>query len=149
LRQLAKEGYLTAIAEGDGEDGARTDYEITQKGDAEFFTLMRRALAEPRQRPDALYAGFAFMSALPREAVLELLRRRLDALRRAEAEPGQAEAGAPNSDLLAAFQSSMTDAQAAWLETEIARIAGGEYVFAGEGIAASGERHGAAMAPAI
>jgi len=155
LRQLAKEGYLRAIPEGDGEDGARTDYEITEKGDAEFFALMQRALAEPRQRPDALYAGFAFMAELPRETVLALLRRRLEALRRAEMDPAdagrpaEAAVAPPNSDLLAAYRSSMTDAQAAWLETEIARIAGGEYVFFGEGMPVFGERHGAVMAPAL
>ena len=154
LRQLSKEGYLKALPEGDVQDGARTDYEITEKGDKEFFALMQRALAEPRSRPDALYAGFAFMSALPREMVLELLRKRLAALRRAELETVRAakEAGTaapPNSDGLSAFQSSMTDAQAAWLESEIARIENGDYVFYGEGIPVFGERNNPAMAPAV
>lgn len=144
LRQLAKEGYLKAIPEGDVQDGARTDYEITEKGEKEFFALMQRALAEPRPRPDPLYAGFAFMSALPRETVLALLRKRLDALRPTRTETTGAEEEAsvapPNSDLLTAYQASMADAQTRWLECEIAQIENGKYLFFGENAPVCEER---------
>ncbi|GAB3213809.1 PadR family transcriptional regulator [Marinactinospora endophytica] len=78
LRQLTKEGKLEAVS---GEDPTgRTDYRITPKGRAEFLELLRGALSSAGPHADLLSAGLAFMAALPRGEVIELLERRCGAL---------------------------------------------------------------------
>lgn len=58
----------------------RTDYRMTEQGDAEFLRLLRDALRRPSHRPDVVTAGLAMLPALPREEVLELLGERLGEL---------------------------------------------------------------------
>lgn len=80
LKQLTKEGLLSAQ---EGEAGPpRTDYEITEQGEAEFFRLLRQALSAVDPRPDMLAAGLGFLSQLPRDEAIALFRQRLEGLAR-------------------------------------------------------------------
>lgn len=77
LRKLADEQLLREVAtERVGARPARTTYEITEKGIAEFQNLLRNnwwMLATP---PDPFMAAFAFLPALPREEAVAALRNR-------------------------------------------------------------------------
>lgn len=68
---------------------SRTEYEITEKGEAEFHKLLRDALRRPNPRPDYLGAALAMLPALPRAEAIALLRERLATL---EAERDKAQA---------------------------------------------------------
>lgn len=76
LKQLTKDGFLV----DELVPPARTDYELTAKGEAEFQKLLREALRRPETRPDHLGAGMALLPALPRQEAVALLRERLAAL---------------------------------------------------------------------
>lgn len=143
LRQLTKEGLLDerALPGGQGSP-ARTDYGVTEKGEAEFIRLMELALTVPEPRPDMLCAGLVLMSALPRQTVLLYLRQRLATL---EAQRQDVNAAAKTArwsgedavpshvEALLGFWTHNTSSSHAWLEALIARIAAGAYVFADEG----------------
>ncbi|GAB3481073.1 PadR family transcriptional regulator [Amycolatopsis cihanbeyliensis] len=76
LRQLTKEGLLTATELGD--PTGRVDYEFTEQGAVEFFHLLRRALRRFEHRPDLWMAGLALLPALPRAEAIELPRQRVN-----------------------------------------------------------------------
>ena len=77
LRKLTDEELLREVAtEQVGARPARTTYEITEKGAAEFQSLLRSnwwSLAAP---PDPFLAAFSFLPALPREEAVAALRNR-------------------------------------------------------------------------
>ena len=87
LRQATRAGLLR---EHDDVPG-RTDYELTERGEAEFRRLLRDALRQPQPRPDLLGAALALLPALPRAEALALLQERLADLGAAAGEgPGPA-----------------------------------------------------------
>lgn len=77
LRKLTDEELLREVAtEQVGARPARTTYEITEKGAAEFQTLLRSnwwSLAAPA---DPFMAAFSFLPVLPREEAAAALRNR-------------------------------------------------------------------------
>jgi DNA-binding PadR family transcriptional regulator len=77
LRKLTDEELLREVAtEQVGARPARTTYEITAKGTAEFEALLRSnwwSLATP---PDPFMAAFSFLPALPRAEAVAALRNR-------------------------------------------------------------------------
>jgi DNA-binding PadR family transcriptional regulator len=77
LRKLTEEQLLREVAiEQVGARPARTTYEITEKGVAEFESLLRGhwwSLATP---PDPFLAAFSFLPALPRAEAVAALRNR-------------------------------------------------------------------------
>ncbi len=140
LRQLTKEGLLNerALPIGQGSP-ARTDYAITESGEAEFMRLMEKALTEPEMRPDMLCAGLVLMSALPRARVVALLRQRLanldthhDAANTAQknAKWSGQRALPPHVEALLSFWVHATECKKEWIKDLIARIEGGAYIFA-------------------
>ena len=76
LRQATRAGFLRDHDDVPG----RTDYELTERGEAEFRRLLRDALRQPQPRPDLIAAALAMLPALPRAEALDLLRERLTAL---------------------------------------------------------------------
>ncbi|MEV4636241.1 PadR family transcriptional regulator [Actinoplanes sp. NPDC049548] len=77
LRKLAEEGLLREVAtEQVGARPARTTYEITDKGTAEFEALLRSNWWNLTGTPDPFMAAFAFLPALPREEAAAALRNR-------------------------------------------------------------------------
>ena len=82
LRKLAEEGLLRTVAtEQVGARPARTTYEITDKGAAEFQSLLRGNWWNVSTPPDPFMAAFSFLPALPREETAAALRNRATQLR--------------------------------------------------------------------
>jgi DNA-binding PadR family transcriptional regulator len=77
LRKLSEEDLLREVAtEQVGARPARTTYEITEKGAAEFQTLLRGAWWSVATPPDPFMAAFSFLPALPRAEASAALRNR-------------------------------------------------------------------------
>jgi len=77
LRKLAEEELLREVAtEQVGARPARTTYEITDKGAAEFQTLLRNSWWSLATPPDPFMAAFSFLPALPRAEASAALRNR-------------------------------------------------------------------------
>ena len=137
LRQLAKEGFLDEIdVPSSGTAPARTEYSITEAGDAEFHQLL--------------------MSALPRPTVLALLGKRLTTLAKQRSEVSRANStvsfsGAnalpPHVEALLSFWTHNTDCNHDWLTGLIAKIEAGAYVFADEDPMAFGVPGGSFVIP--
>ncbi|MFC3995689.1 PadR family transcriptional regulator [Nocardiopsis sediminis] len=78
LRQLLKSGMVrTAGVEESAEGPERTLFELTEDGTTEFVRLLSKALSVADVKPEFFSAGVTFMTALPRDMVITLLRRRL------------------------------------------------------------------------
>jgi DNA-binding PadR family transcriptional regulator len=77
LKKLADEGLLHEVStEQVGARPARTTYEITEKGEAEFQDLLRRYWWEYKEPSDPFTAAYVFMNALsPAEGVAALRNR--------------------------------------------------------------------------
>ncbi|MFC5746481.1 PadR family transcriptional regulator [Actinomadura rugatobispora] len=144
LKQLAKEGLLRAheVAESDA-GPPRTDYEITESGEAEFFRLLRAAVVEVDvRRPELLSAALGFLTELPRAEAIALFERRLEGLAgwRASVAPHLQEARAPGGEApplghlgeLLDWWVYSADTAAEWTRGLIGRLRGGAYVMAGE-----------------
>ncbi|ALG10071.1 PadR family transcriptional regulator [Kibdelosporangium phytohabitans] len=127
LRKLADEHLLTA-AEG---SPGRVDYEITARGEAEFFRLLRAALSEPAPRPDTLAAGLALLPALSRAEAVELLRARQRILCAAQDEmPSQFPGKPPHVRELHGLWAHTTASNLTWTQQLIDRLDAGGYVMA-------------------
>ena len=82
LRKLAEEGLLHEVStEQVAGRPARTSYEITDKGRAEFQSLLRNSWWNLATPPDPFMAAFSFLPALPREEAAAALRNRAIQLR--------------------------------------------------------------------
>jgi len=82
LRKLSEEGLLREVAtEQVGARPARTTYEITEKGSAEFMSLLRGNLWQLATPPDPFLAAFSFLPAVPRAEAAAALRNRATQLR--------------------------------------------------------------------
>ena len=82
LRKLSEEGLLRAVlTEQVGARPARTTYEITEKGAAEFQSLLRNGWWNLTQAADPFMAAFSFLPALSREEAAAALRNRATQLR--------------------------------------------------------------------
>jgi DNA-binding PadR family transcriptional regulator len=82
LRKLSEEGLLRTVAtEQVGARPARTTYEITKKGSAEFLSLLRNSWWQLEEPADPFMAAFSFLSVLPREEAAAALRNRAVHLR--------------------------------------------------------------------
>jgi DNA-binding PadR family transcriptional regulator len=157
LRQLGKEGLLEEFdVPATAAAPARTDYAITETGDAEFHRLMEKALTVPEMRPDMLCAGLVLMSALPRAEVLGYLRERLGKLVEQREDVAHANRTASftgerplpaHVEALLSFWTSNTTANHDWLEGLIGKIEGGAYIFADEDENAFGSPTGKMVVP--
>ncbi|WP_043265472.1 PadR family transcriptional regulator [Streptomyces sp. CT34] len=141
LKQMAKQGLLRAhdIAPSTAGGPPRTEYELTAAGEAEYFTLLRAALAQRDPKTDVLSAGLGFMVDLPRDEAVALLGERVRALAEWRStvtsyytpEGGTGPLGHIGEIMNMWVHSA--DSGAEWTRGLIARIEGGAYVFAGEG----------------
>jgi DNA-binding PadR family transcriptional regulator len=85
LKQLEKRASIVALNVENSEEGpSRTIYKVTPQGEIEFHRLLEEALTSI----DMHYFGaaIAFINALPRERVLELVQRRLQELEKTREE---------------------------------------------------------------
>jgi DNA-binding PadR family transcriptional regulator len=131
LRALTGAGFLL-----DHDDiPTRTEYELTEGGEAEFMRLLRDALRRPHPRPDLVGAALAMLPCLPREEAVRLLRERLAAL---EAARDKAQAQVDSwaeplhvRELFGLWEHSAAGG-AEWTRGLIARLGSGHYAMAGE-----------------
>ncbi|WP_151477706.1 PadR family transcriptional regulator [Streptomyces albicerus] len=141
LKQMAKHGLLLAheIAPSTAGGPPRTEYEITEKGTEEYFTLLRGSLTAYDQKPDILSAALGFMVDLERGEALELLEERvrsIEAWRAAVTEHYTPEDGPEQLGHIGEimnFWVTSADTGAEWTRGLIERIKDGAYTFAGEG----------------
>jgi DNA-binding PadR family transcriptional regulator len=131
LRQATRAGLLR---EHDDVPG-RTDYELTERGEAEFRRLLRDALRQPQPRPDLIGAALALLPALPRPEALALLKERLAALEeRREKAQAQLDGWTDPPHVRELFGLWETGAAAGveWTRGLIERLTDGAYAMAGE-----------------
>ncbi|WP_405403894.1 PadR family transcriptional regulator [Streptomyces sp. NBC_01104] len=141
LKQMAKQGVLLAheVAPSTVGGPPRTEYEITEQGDEEYFTLLRAALTSYDQRLDMLSAGLGGIVDLERAEAVALLKERVAGLarwRRSVTEYYTPEAGPGSIGHIGEIMNMWVysaDSGAQWTRGLIDRIEGGAYTFAGEG----------------
>ncbi|WP_066933629.1 PadR family transcriptional regulator [Streptomyces sp. NBRC 110611] len=141
LKQMAKQGLLHAheIAPSTAGGPPRTEYEITERGTQEYFTLLRGALTAYDQKPDALAAALGLLVDLDRAEALALLEERVRGIAewRASVTEYYTPEGGPGQlghiGEIMNYWVHSADAGAEWTRGLIERIKGGAYVFAGEG----------------
>lgn len=82
LRKLAAEGLLREVGtEQVGARPARTSYEMTERGEAEFQDLLREYWWQLKQPTDPFAAAFSLLPALPEREAAAALRNRARVLR--------------------------------------------------------------------
>jgi DNA-binding PadR family transcriptional regulator len=82
LKKLADEGLLHEVAtEQVGARPARTTYEVTVKGEAEFQDLLRRHWWDYKAPVDPFASAFTFLPAMPRREGIAALRHRAQQMR--------------------------------------------------------------------
>lgn len=141
LKQMAKQGLLLAheVAPSTAGGPPRTEYEMTDLGDQEFFTLLRASLTSYDQSVDVLSAGIGFIVDLERGEAVALLRERVAAIEAWRASVTEHYTPAEGPESLGHIGEIMNmwvhsaDAGAAWTRGLIARLEAGAYTFAGEG----------------
>ncbi|MFF8910038.1 PadR family transcriptional regulator [Streptomyces olivaceoviridis] len=141
LKQMAKQGLLHAheIAPSTAGGPPRVEYEITDRGEDEFFRLLRESLVAYGQKTDLQSAAIGFLVELPRAEALELLReriRRIGQWRTAVTEHYVPEDGPERLGHIGEIMNlwvHTADSDAAWTQGLIDRLEAGAYTFAGEG----------------
>lgn len=140
LKQMAKQGLMVAheVAPSTVGGPPRIEYEVTDRGNEEYFSLLRGALSAHETKPDVLAAGLGFAADLPREEALTLVRRRLAGLENWRSEvvryydPVQGPEPMGHIGEVMDLWVHTSDSEAAWTRGLISRIEGGAYTFAGE-----------------
>lgn len=139
LKQMAKQGLLHAYESAPSTAGGppRTEYEVTEQGTAEYFSLLREALTS-RDKMDLLAAGIGFIVDLSREEAVTLLKRRIKGIegwRESVTEYYKPEEGPEQLGHIGEIMHMWVhsaDVDAEWTRGLIERIEGGAYIFAGE-----------------
>jgi len=131
LKQLTKEGCLTDELLPPG----RTDYELTEKGEAEYLKLLRDSIRRPEARPDMLGAGLALLPSLERDEAISLLKERMAAL---EAKRDEAQRSVetwqrpPHVKELFGLWAHAAAGGVEWTRGLVERLEGGAYPMAGD-----------------
>ncbi|MFF5474926.1 PadR family transcriptional regulator [Streptomyces achromogenes] len=141
LKQMARQGLLHAHETAPSTAGGppRTEYEITGRGEEEFFRLLRESLVSCDQKPDVRSAAIGFLVELSRAEALELLRERIRRIGRWRdsvtgeylPEGGPQQLGHIGEIMRMWLHTA--DSDAAWTQGLIDRLEAGAYTFAGEG----------------
>lgn len=148
LKQMAKQGLLVAheVAPSTAGGPPRTEYEITERGTAEFLSLLREVLVSHDQRMDSLSAGIGFIVHLSRTEASALLRERvarLEQWRRSVTDHGTPVGGPGPFGHIGEIMHlwvHTADAGAEWTRGLIERIEAGAYTFEGEEGGTDGKR---------
>ncbi len=113
----------------------RTEYELTERGEAEFGRLLRAALRVPDRHPDQLGAALAFLPSLPRAEAISLLRERLatcEAAQRSAHERREGWDWPPHVRELFGLWAADAAGGAEWARGLIGRLEAGAYAMDGE-----------------
>lgn len=78
LKSMAGQGLLVTHEMVPSEAGGppRVEYQLTGKGDEEYFALLRQALSDSQPSLDVLGAAVGLIEDLPRDEALQMLRER-------------------------------------------------------------------------
>jgi DNA-binding PadR family transcriptional regulator len=142
LKKMADEELLAEV-DADTDAAARgpdrTAYRLTDAGETEFQLLLARSLTDSDDTAQSAYrlmAGITFMTALPRDRAVSLLRHRLTRMegQRATSQDllsnGSSWGQPAHVDELYRLWLANTEAMIGWLRQLIDRLEGGEYVMA-------------------
>jgi DNA-binding PadR family transcriptional regulator len=136
LKKLADEELLREVGtEQVGARPARTRYEITAKGEAEFQSLLRRYWWEYREPVNTFTAAYAFLPALAVPEAVAALRNRARMMRLV-ADGGEVRIAGYGGDrpphVVEMFRLEVVKArvEADWCESLAGRMERGEVVFA-------------------
>jgi DNA-binding PadR family transcriptional regulator len=139
LRKLSDEGLLREVAtEQVGGRPARTSYGITDKGRAEFQSLLRNGWWNLAPGSDPFLAAFSFLPALPREEASAALRNRAMQLRAAakQLETATTTEWADQKPVYVAWMwergIALAEAEITWCERTAQRIEEDDPYFPGE-----------------
>lgn len=124
LDRLARDGYASVHTEQVGNRPPRKVYALTPRGEERFRALLRRSLADPGEATIPGDIGLMFLDQLPRQEVIEGLRKRLDRVETQIAELGQVprhEHGI-GVDLAVEHKLVLLRADRDWLRDVIARL---------------------------
>ena len=132
LRKLAEEGLLRELpAERVGARPARTRYEITDKGRAEFMALLRGLWWDMKPVADPFVAALAFLPAMAPEEAVAALRQRANVLRtnvdgiRSAAKSGWLRSSPIHVGWMFELFTDRAEAELAWCERIADRIEAG------------------------
>jgi DNA-binding PadR family transcriptional regulator len=116
----------------------RIEYELTDKGEQEYYTLLRRALADREPSLDVLGAAVGLIEDLPRGQALRMLRERADAMHQwrtsitAHLPPDtDLDTWGPVGEVLSLWLTN-ADTHAQWTHRLIRRLEEGAFTMAGE-----------------
>ncbi|GGO68458.1 PadR family transcriptional regulator [Nonomuraea cavernae] len=140
LKSMADQGLL-ATCEGVPSEAAgppRIEYELTDKGEQEYFTLLSQALADREPSLDVLGAAVGLIEDLPREHALRMLRERARAMHEWRTSitsqlPADTDLDTwgPVGEVLSLWLTT-ADARAQWTHRLIRRLEEGAFTMAGE-----------------
>lgn len=140
LKSMAGQGLLAAHDSGPSDAGGppRIEYELTDKGEQEYFALLRRALADREPSLEALGAAVGLIEDLPREQALEMLHARAHAMREwrttitAHLPAGtDLDTWGPVGEVISLWLAT-ADTGAEWTQRLIRRLEMGAFTMAGE-----------------
>ena len=82
LKSMAGQGLLVTHETVPSEAGGppRIEYQLTGRGDEEYFALLRQALSDSQPSLDVLGAAVGLIEDLPRDQALRMLRERARAM---------------------------------------------------------------------
>jgi DNA-binding PadR family transcriptional regulator len=121
LRKLAEEGFIEQVAvEQEGSRPARTIYQVTDAGRAEFLRLLRAVWREVERHYYEIDIGLAFMEALPLEEVKDYLRERIGQLKGTLRHVGEHKAEQMAREKVPATAVAVFDHSLAHFEAELA-----------------------------
>lgn len=138
LNRLHDQGLLREVTGTGASAGpARTEYSLTGQGRREFITLLEASLSSAEGGLADAIAGIGFMTVLPRDRVVELLRDRVQAYRHKRAQVVDEYEQSQEADWAHHVEAirlwAMTaDSAIAWTEALIDRLEKGAYTMAGE-----------------
>ncbi|MFC4120520.1 PadR family transcriptional regulator [Nonomuraea zeae] len=140
LKSMAGQGLLVTHETVPSEAGGppRIEYELTGKGEQEYFTLLGQALADREPALDVLGAAVGLIEDLPRERALEMLRERARAMGEWRASitaqlPSDTDLDTwgPIGEVLSLWLTT-ADTGARWTQRLIGRLEEGAFTMAGE-----------------
>ncbi|QPP07239.1 PadR family transcriptional regulator [Streptomyces bathyalis] len=142
LKQLAKQGLLRQYETAPSTAGGppRTQYEVTDAGNAEFMRLLRHALTAIDEKQDMLTSGVGFIVDLSRDEAVSLLKQRIASLEEWRQEvtrhwaPDEStpEEWGHIGEIMKLWVHN-ADSGAEWARGLVERLENGAYVMAGEG----------------
>ena len=135
LDKMAEEGLIEKVAEErQGGRPSRSVYAITPEGRQEFMRLLREIWGEIERPEYDINLGVFFMDALPRQDVLDYLRKRVSGLKDRlgyvsahQAETMERLAPPPRINALFDHARIHLEAELSWTQALLDKVSQGEY----------------------